>query len=169
MLKYITDYWSQIAIIIAAFGYGLKVILDHRFKRKEIWYTLYSQKRMEYTLKYLELYYKLESKTLGITSVLKTGIIPDIFQHKDLDMLDLVNVYTEAGQILSCLAFFIEEKEYDNLKKGNVQIGNKIQKLNSLLQNSIQHNLLIEESELLYKETLTTIQNNNKMLLSLRK
>ncbi|MGN6194994.1 MAG: hypothetical protein ACTHOB_08645 [Ginsengibacter sp.] len=168
-IKFITTYWSQIAILIASIGYILKIILDYKFKQKEIWYTLYAQKKMDYTLKYLEFSYKIESKTLGIISVLKMGKINDLSQHKELDTLDLAGIYIEAGHSLNCLEFFINKREYETLKNGHIKIGGIMQTLNILLQKLSQENLLVTEFENLYQETLASIQANSKEFIVLRK
>jgi len=167
-IKYIIDYWAQIAILLAALGYILKVILDNKFRRKEIWYSLYAQKKMDYALKYLELYYKVESKTLGMISVFKTGEIIATSSNEELDILNIVNLYTEAGQLLGCLEFFITKKEYRSLKQWHIQIGQKMQILTTLLQKRAVDNLLVNEFENLYKQTLAVIQANNKELFLLR-
>ncbi len=43
----IIQYWAQIAVLIAAIGYVLKVFLDYRYKKKEIGYAVYAKARLE--------------------------------------------------------------------------------------------------------------------------
>ncbi len=114
-INYIIDYWAQIVILIAVVGYILKINLDYNFKRKEISYTLYAQKKMDYILEYLRLSYTVESKTLGIISVLKRGVITDLTKQKDLDILDLVNLKTETGRALNFLDLFVKIKRIHKL------------------------------------------------------
>lgn len=108
--SFITEYWAQITILIAALGYLLKVLLDHKFRKKEIWHTIYMKKKMDYTLKYCEQYYKVESDTLGIISLCKTSGI-DPMQYQDTDVLIFTNNYKSAGQTFSQLRLFVSKKE----------------------------------------------------------
>jgi len=163
---FIITYWAQITILIAALGYLLKVLLDHRFRKKEIWHTIYIQKKMDYTLKYWEQYHKVESETLGIISVCKTGVDPR--QYQDTDVLMLTNSYRDAGQTFGQLKLFISKKEWNILNKQQVQIGQSLQALIELLKKRTSTNLLTREFEELYNTTLRNIRSSDDEIFSLK-
>lgn len=166
LIKFILDYWAQLTIVIAAMGYLLKVILDYRFKKKEIWHTIYVQKKMDCLLKYSELHYRLESEVLGTISLCKRSDI-DPLQHQETDVLQLAVSFRSAGQLLSQLKLFLSKTEFEVLSNQHIQIGKLLQTLTDLLQKRNPSNSLTEEFEALYTSALNTIKTNDKNIISL--
>jgi hypothetical protein len=166
-IEFITKYWAQITILMAALGYLLKVFLDYKFRKKEIWHTIYIQKKIDYTLKYWEQYYKVESDTLGIISLCKTSGI-DPMQYQDTDVLALTNTYKSAGQTFSQLKLFVTKKEWNILHRQHAQIGQSLHDLIELLKKRNPSNPLSEEFQELYQTTLKNIRNNDGVIFSLK-
>lgn len=100
--EFLINYWAQIALVIAAFGYVIRVFLNYKFKKKEIWQAIFQQKKMEYHLKYWEMYYTVESELLGLISLYKSKI--EVHgQNSQPDALDITLKFRSAGQLLSQL------------------------------------------------------------------
>lgn len=57
VLKFVVQYWVQFAFIIAALGYVAKVILDHSYKKKEIFYQLYASEEMKTIMAFFKDFY----------------------------------------------------------------------------------------------------------------
>ncbi len=57
IVHYIIKYWVQVFVLIGAFGYVLKVVLDFKFKRKEIYYHLYSTEKLKSFLNFYNNHY----------------------------------------------------------------------------------------------------------------
>jgi hypothetical protein len=60
MENLLKEYWSQIAVLIAAVGYLCKVFLDYSFKRKEIGYSIYAKERLNAITNFLSSYEKVQ-------------------------------------------------------------------------------------------------------------
>ena len=58
-MKFLGEYWSQITVIIGAFGFILKTVFEYRLKTKELkfkyFYELKSQKIIELYSKIVEI------------------------------------------------------------------------------------------------------------------
>ena len=44
-MEYLVKHWAQIVVIIGAFGFLLKLILDYKFKTKELRYRYFYEKK----------------------------------------------------------------------------------------------------------------------------
>ncbi len=159
----ITDYWAQTAVIIGAIGYLLKIILDHRYKRREIWYSIYSQKKIEYLLKFQEQYYKAESEILGFISVCKT-LKTDPSGYEETDVLKIVMTYRSGGQLLSQLKLFLKKTQMEILRHQHTEVGKYLQSSIDLLKdrnNGIDNSTAFSK---LYEAMLATIQDGDRKL-----
>lgn len=159
----IQNYWAQITILIGAIGYLVKGVLDQKFKRKEIWYSLYSQKKMDYLLTFFNLYQKIESDLVGIISVYKTvkKVHPLDEDEYEVNIMKLTLLFKELGSTLNNLKFFLPKSNFEVLKTCVTVIGPQIKNLVDLAIKRQEDNLFEEEFIKLYSTTLRIVNDNN--------
>lgn len=166
--NFIINYWAQLTVLIAAGGYVLKVILDHRYKRKEIWHSIFQQKRMDHLLKYWEQYYKLESDLLGAISIcMRTDLNP--MAQTECDPLVITQILRSSSQLLSQLRPFVTKGEYKILSSQLLRISESLQDFTQLLMAGKSENDFKNEVGKLYKKTVENTNVSDDEMITFRK
>ncbi len=139
-MKFFIANWAQISFILIAIGYIIKVILDSRFKKKEIRYNFFLTNRMKSIEKFLSDNANLESSHADasrsyINKLLNANEVDDIIvplRYKLTDSLSLLQlyttedefqkffqVYTNSIQMMNIVSRLKRELKLDEIEKGN--------------------------------------------------
>jgi hypothetical protein len=85
-MKFISEYWSQIVVLIGAIGFLLKIIFEYRFKNKELrfkyFYEIKSQKIIDLYSKIVEIQMIVDRRKKDNEISFETNMFK---KRKDLD------------------------------------------------------------------------------------
>lgn len=123
-----TTYWSQVTLLLLAFGYLTKYILDLVFKKREINFSIIQNRKLDSINKFFSRYAKVESMwlDLAIYPILRGEIKAD---EIDIIIFSSINDFKSSVFEVKIFTNDEENKKYDLLYE-NVMMINK--KLNSL-------------------------------------
>src|SRR4051812_20146644 len=102
-LNFIVAHWEKFAFIGAAIGYILKVILDHTYKKKEIYYNLYSSEEMKAVLGFFKQYNNVQ---LEMAYFIGTAKHKKFTREELSEIEDSVKQYLDTAMTAS---FFLNE------------------------------------------------------------
>lgn len=106
ILNFIAQYWDKLAVVIAAIGYVLKVILDFRYKKKEISFNLNAAEQLKAVLSFFNQYNKMQ---MQITYFLGTKKDQQNTQDEYLRLKESMKQYIDTA--LSASFFFNKQSE----------------------------------------------------------
>lgn len=68
-------YWAQVGVLLAGIGYVLSVIFNYRYKKREIFFSLYAKNKIDCFIQFCELYY--DASNILMDAFSKYAIVPD--------------------------------------------------------------------------------------------
>jgi hypothetical protein len=109
--QFFANNWAQISFILLALGYVIKVILEARFKRKEIRYNFFLNNRMKSIETFLSNYANLESTFKDSF----TSYIFNTLTSKEIDNI-VVPLRYKLNDSLSLLQLYLNDNEFTQFK-----------------------------------------------------
>ena len=121
ILHYVIKYWVQVFVIIGAVGYVLKIILDWSYKKKEIYYHLYSTEKLKNLVNLYNCYYLFKKSFFDILDTYTADKFDNVkamdicVEHAN-KFMESINYFSMFSAPLDEVIFFRIESIVENLK-----------------------------------------------------
>lgn len=159
----IIDYWAQIAIILAALGYLIRILLDHGFKRREIGYSIYARERLSSITNFISKYEKAQMEMRAISFIIKANVINNKKPfHIGENLLQLLNQLRDE---MRHSRLFISSSEFNLFHELTACLDSKHSDLVLMeVGSSSQEFLIAEKFQIWYDEFEATMNQNEALL-----
>jgi len=123
-----TTYWSQVTLLLLAFGYLIKYILDLVFKKREINFSIIQNRRLDSINKFFSRYAKVESMWLDLSvyPILRGEVKAD---EIDIIIFSSINDFKSSVFEVKIYTNDEENKKYDLLYENMMMINKKLNSL----------------------------------------